>query len=891
MAKTFEQRKQYIQDEIRSKTDDQSLTNDQEAQILDDLNIAIKENGDKISNAQKTANDANIAISGLQDDIKDIPTRNELNYTIYWELGKTPTIRQNSDKTITVTPNGAVYVRDYLGKEILSLAPPKDESGNIIEYTLLTNQILILDLINKSYNIIGNGDARSSRYVMLANNQYGVITNGKLISTELFKRSSRIGVIMNGTTEHTRVNWDTATGIITFSEETNIRCGNRVYTINKDNRSVDTNMITDSSGFNVFFNTETKAVSIIRWDIEVTGTNMYLLFSGRKQTKELSIYNYSIDGVPAITSNNWSIPTYQLVYPVEPLIEVQGSNIIVTIRSAIYIVLSNGINYYTYSLKDNTPEVYIIPTNNILVFNMLSKNIEVISNNKDRRASYVYLLSNYNGVAVNGQFVNTLVKRSAESLQQYNLIFELGNYPTFETSGNNITVNLNYQIYIVDRNGKQVSNWKPANAPATTFSIASGNMLIYDIDANEMKIVGNNANRPHRYVNLLQNAYGKPNNGQLMWAYFQSKINTLTSSISTLASTEIPITVESRYAMKTNKCANQGLTIVGNELWHFHNSTESHQDYAYIMRFNIDTFQEIPAKQHNLGHAANVDYSVQNDAMLIANGSSNTKVLPRLDILLNPSNTDLKINYDDSNIISIPFFTDKKQIDGTGMVACWGEAKNQIYLFTGQNAPWTIYRVLLGMGINDYSDKTANQNDVKAWGTFISGKGENEFNGTAKILNKYIGTETGIYQGCCFRDGYIWLSVGYYVPEILKIKCYANGTYRIHDKIQLQVRDSADKIANCEVEGVCIDRDYMYVGLTGAQYGIAAIPIYGRQGGIGTTGEKTKFDFLANHNPNIQITPLSAVTDLYIESIDSNGFTVKSASNGTGKFNWTSYLS
>lgn len=323
------------------------------------------------------------------------------------------------------------------------------------------------------------------------------------------------------------------------------------------------------------------------------------------------------------------------------------------------------------------------------------------------------------------------------------------------------------------------------------------------------------------FLNLIKN---KVRYKSILLLFFYS----ITSCNNNIEENEIPLIIEENYTMKTNKCGNQGLTIVNNEMWHFHNSNESHHDYAYIMRFNMDSFKEIPAKQHNLGHAANADYSAENNAMLIANGSSNTNVLPRLDILLNPSNTGLKINYGDRNIISIPFFTDKKQIGGSGLIACWGETKDEIYLLTGQNSPRTIFKVLLGMGTIDYSDKSSKKDDILAWGTFISGKTEKEFNGTAKILNKYIGTETGVYQGCCFRDGYIWLCVGTKKPEILKIKCNTDGTFNIKYKIQLLVRDEKGNVLDCEPEGICMDEKYMYVGLTKGRYGIAAIPLNNR---------------------------------------------------------------
>lgn len=823
-------------------------------------------------------------------DLAEYAKKAEQDYTIYWELGKTPTIRQNSDNSVTVSPLGTVYVRDYLGKEILSFAPPKDSDGNITSYTILTNQLLIIDIDNKAYKIIGNGNVRPDRYVVLANNQYGMMTNGRLVPYEALARSSRIGIIINGTTEYNKVNWDTQAGFIEFDAETNIRCGNKAYAIDKNNNIIDLSTVSGTNTFHLFFDCEAKRLFATQWDSVQTGVNIYYLFSGRKPTKELSIYNYSIDGISNITSNNWSIPNYQLVYDggLDPIIEITGSTINITIRSAIYVVLSNGLQYKKYSLQKDKegkdiPELYSVPANKILILDLTTSMFKILGNNDERKANYVLMASSHGGVLLNGQLRDILLKRSSEALQEYNLVFGYGGYPNFNRSNADIIVDFNADIYIVDRNGNEISNWKYDGAAQKTFKVSHNQVLILDIDKKEIKTVGVNSNRPYRYVNLLQNSYGNPNNGQLIWAYIQRRIDVNTPDI-------LPVTVESRYSMKTNKSANQDLTVVGQELWHFNAAPDDNSSYASIYRWNIETFEELPIMQHNLGHAASCDYLLENDAMLVGNGTYLTTVLPRLDIILNVSKIASQIDVNSDNVLSIPFFTNKKQIDGTGLIACWGEHRNQIYLFTGQNAPRTIYRVLLGMGENDYSDKTADEKDLTAWGAFIPDKSKNEFNGTAKILSTHRGVETGLYQGCCFRDGYIWLCCGTEIPYVLKLKCYPNGTYRVEDKIELPIRDDQDNALKCEPEGVCIDNNYLYMGLTVGKIGIAVVPIYGRQGGIGHIGEKIMFDFKVNHNPNVQISPLSAVTDLYIDSIDCEGFTVKSASNGNGKFNWTSCL-
>ena len=280
------------------------------------------------------------------------------------------------------------------------------------------------------------------------------------------------------------------------------------------------------------------------------------------------------------------------------------------------------------------------------------------------------------------------------------------------------------------------------------------------------------------------------------------------------------------FVRKTHDCANQGLTIVGKTILHFKASEDDHSSFAEILRWNLD-YQPLRPMKHNLGHAATVDYNASTDVLAVGNGTWRTTVKPRLDLVTHfaakvAAGTQLDIH--DRDVISILLATDKKEIGGSGLICAWGGNPRIIYLLTGQNAPRKIFRCLLGVGAADFSDHSKNQNDTTAWGTFLKGKSDNEYNGTLKVLDTYTGEETGVYQGCCYRNGYIYLCTGFKEPHLLKIQLNADHTYTIVNKWTPVTYSADGKIVPSEPEGLCFkDKDTMIVGSTGGVQGLLEV--------------------------------------------------------------------
>lgn len=161
--------------------------------------------------------------------------------------------------------------------------------------------------------------------------------------------------------------------------------------------------------------------------------------------------------------------------------------------------------------------------------------------------------------------------------------------------------------------------------------------------------------------------------------------------------------------------------------------------------------------------------------------------------------------------MSIPFFTENKQIGGSGLIACFGEKSNMLYILTGQGtAPRKIFRCILGTETIDYSYISELKNDVTLWGEFIEGCADNEFNGTAKITNLWVGEETDTYQGVCYHDGHIYLAVGNQgdasIAKILKIQVSSdNLKYIIKEKREVMI-----DATKSEIEGGVYIKVYIF---------------------------------------------------------------------------------
>ena len=253
----------------------------------------------------------------------------------------------------------------------------------------------------------------------------------------------------------------------------------------------------------------------------------------------------------------------------------------------------------------------------------------------------------------------------------------------------------------------------------------------------------------------------------------------------------------------------QGHTIINNELWVMYASADDNTSWlGQINRYSLETMKKTTVNFHDLGHCPSMNYNKEKDIILLTNGSGNTSIKPKLQFFKNGKiKTDMYRSNED--YLEIPFFTDTKEIGGSGCVACFGENFNIVYMMTG-NDPKKLHKVLLGIGTNNLSDAIGN--DLTKWGTFKT-VSDGELNGTAQILKTYdISSITDVFQDITYKNGYIHLLVGYRYAKILKIRLYDNKV-KIEETVNIVDYDMYGNPISYEPEGIAFDGEKCIVSL------------------------------------------------------------------------------
>lgn len=231
-------------------------------------------------------------------------------------------------------------------------------------------------------------------------------------------------------------------------------------------------------------------------------------------------------------------------------------------------------------------------------------------------------------------------------------------------------------------------------------------------------------------------------------------------------------------------------TFINDKLWMFRDSADSPVVYVYDVTTNTYT-----TKSQHLGHCNSVDYNEENDSLMVYFTGNNQ---PGIYIYKNPS-VAADLDPSDSSCTTINLFKTGDRMNPTGGV-CWGEDRRTAYYMDGvySNSEKTektkvikVYKLLLGMGSDDRSAV------ARGFGTFVSGKSANEYNGTASVEKEYIGTivdgidivlhnnDLGTIQGMQF-DGDLYCGWGWLGQNFIRIRLNENGTYDVLENYGLR---------------------------------------------------------------------------------------------------------
>ena len=240
---------------------------------------------------------------------------------------------------------------------------------------------------------------------------------------------------------------------------------------------------------------------------------------------------------------------------------------------------------------------------------------------------------------------------------------------------------------------------------------------------------------------------------------------------------------------------------VGNEYWLFGGSSPDHRSTDYIHRIDPTNFREIGVIKHNLGHANGVDY--RDNALLVYNGSA---FPPEINLYKNPDNEKTELRVNDYANTQIIFKEGGKRLPGDGS-ACFGVDKKTVYYsYTTGRKQVVILKILLGLGNNDLSDKTTDKSDNKHWGSFVSGKSSDDYNGTAQIIASYTGDILGDNQpqGMAF-NGDLYLGVSMHEPKAYQLHLLDDGRFKVVDVYNAETTDNENRVIPLEPEITLID--------------------------------------------------------------------------------------
>jgi len=245
-----------------------------------------------------------------------------------------------------------------------------------------------------------------------------------------------------------------------------------------------------------------------------------------------------------------------------------------------------------------------------------------------------------------------------------------------------------------------------------------------------------------------------------------------------------PVPTPAPTPVKVDFNAGQSMTIVGDKLLIFDKSELDHPLKGGFVQ-NLSDLSHVGFFQHNISHAATADYAPKTDTMMLGNGGDGSNsAAPRIDLFPGFSRYTVPLFLDwydpTTPRISIPLI--RFAADGTTVVrsafpdttrrtanAVWIDDVRTILVF-GQdaNGVMTAVTMQLGRGTEDFS--------ANGYGTFLPGKSEGEFNGTAKALATYSYPIKRTTQDAVWHDNKLYIGVTAVKIRTIEVLEFALGS-------------------------------------------------------------------------------------------------------------------
>lgn len=386
-------------------------------------------------------------------------------------------------------------------------------------------------------------------------------------------------------------------------------------------------------------------------------------------------------------------------------------------------------------------------------------------------------------VSIDGDYQNSY------QIFENSIVYHAGVLRTV-TSGSNIVLKIDSTVntlYVYTLRGNQTFF-----LDQTEYLIPHNHSLVANVLTAKLEIVDTTAIRRGTHVALIVN-----HAGLVKYSNLRIEQNQLDTKY-----TQYYRSVEKSFSFEID----QDACVIDDEIWFFNGSPNDYSSEGNIYKLNKNDLSLKSTIKHNLGHANSVDYL--GNHLMVHNGNLGNK-MAEVSLYKNPQNA-TKLIYTDPENTLIKFHDGAKLLENavSDGACCFGESSDIMYLIGHSTA---IYRVLLGKGDNDLSDKTTDKSDYDRWGVFETGRQSDEYNGTAKILERFYGTGLGQCQGLTFKNGSLYLLTGY-EDLIANRILLSNGTYTIDEKIGYNWMDTNGNKKNIEPESIFWLGNKIFIG-------------------------------------------------------------------------------
>lgn len=532
-------------------------------------------------------------------------------------------------------------------------------------------------------------------------------------------------------------------------------------------------------------------------------------------------------------------------------------------------------------------QVFTLENNQTLYWDLDTNKILVGGVYQERPDNNVLLANNIFGQITNGYFAQFMIDWGKFG---HTLYAGGSSKPTFifsGVSGTIMTIKLpDTNLFYRDDTQTGFQLTSPDSYKNQEFTLLTNQMLVWDLKNNKIIIQKDNEKRPDQSALLANNLYGRVTGGDF-YKYYQSQ----NYDGYTFAKGHEVTAIEHHKALTSGSIGNtQSLCFIGDNLLACHGAKSDHTQLSSLILYD-ENFNQLKEIKQNIGHFNTVDYNEKYDTLITSNASDDVedgKIYLIKDFSKLKDGDSIGVASD--NVTTVYLYYNGQSAFNGNIGICFGETDYIAYVSfvntntvknIGQMGTIGFAKIMLGIGENDLSKADT------GWGNFKSGS--TGYNGTVKILEKYYGENIGVNQDMTYFDGHLWGTFGRYDSEFYKIALHSGGKFTLEESYMLpNYNETTGAFNQLESEGAAIWKgNYYLLTYKGA---INAVPINGKQLGNGEVGAKVAFDFPTSQTPHVTITPTSATTDLYIDAIDTTGFTVKSASDKAGSFNWESSL-